>query len=55
MPLQDVLGLGEDARMNTPGTIEHNWSWQAREEDIVAAEALFAALMRETGRAGVVN
>lgn len=55
MPLQDVLGLGEDARMNTPGTIEHNWSWQAREEDIVAAEAPFAALMRETRRAGMVN
>jgi 4-alpha-glucanotransferase len=28
-PLQDVLGLGSDARMNTPGTVgDHNWSWR---------------------------
>ena len=28
-PLQDVLGLGSDARMNTPGTMgPHNWSWR---------------------------
>ena len=26
-PLQDVLGLGEEARMNTPGTFEGNWAW----------------------------
>ena len=32
-PLQDVLGLGADARMNAPGTMgEHNWSWRVREE-----------------------
>ena len=30
-PLQDVLGLGGDARMNTPGTVgDHNWSWRVR-------------------------
>ena len=32
-PLQDVLGLGGDARMNTPGSVgEHNWSWRVRRE-----------------------
>lgn len=32
-PLQDVLGLGADARMNTPGTMgPHNWSWRVRSE-----------------------
>ena len=32
-PLQDVLGLGADARMNTPGTMgDHNWSWRVRSE-----------------------
>ncbi|MCD8342384.1 MAG: 4-alpha-glucanotransferase [Clostridiales bacterium] len=32
-PLQDVLGLGGDARMNTPGTEgPHNWSWRVRME-----------------------
>ncbi len=27
-PLQDVLGLGSEARMNTPGTAAGNWSWR---------------------------
>lgn len=32
-PLQDVLGLGADARMNAPGTMgPHNWSWRVRRE-----------------------
>jgi 4-alpha-glucanotransferase len=32
VPLQDVLGLGREARMNTPGVREGNWSWQFAEE-----------------------
>jgi 4-alpha-glucanotransferase len=28
LPMQDVLGLGEEARMNIPGTIHGNWQWQ---------------------------
>ncbi|MBZ0166319.1 MAG: 4-alpha-glucanotransferase, partial [Candidatus Omnitrophica bacterium] len=28
VPMQDILGLGEDARMNLPGTIEGNWAWR---------------------------
>lgn len=28
IPLQDVLGLGSDARMNLPGTISGNWRWR---------------------------
>ena len=32
---QDVLGLGGDSRMNTPGTTgSHNWSWRVRWEAI---------------------
>lgn len=27
-PIQDVLDLGTDARMNTPGTVAGNWSWR---------------------------
>lgn len=27
-PMQDLLGLGSEARMNTPGTIGGNWSWR---------------------------
>jgi 4-alpha-glucanotransferase len=28
IPMQDLLGLGNDARMNMPGTAEGNWSWR---------------------------
>jgi len=28
VPMQDLLGLGEGHRMNTPGTAEGNWHWQ---------------------------
>ena len=28
IPLQDILGLGSEARMNTPGTVKNNWSWR---------------------------
>jgi len=28
VPLQDVLGLGTDARMNLPNTTEGNWAWR---------------------------
>ena len=27
-PLQDVLGLGTESRMNTPGTLTGNWCWR---------------------------
>lgn len=30
VPLQDVLGLGSEARMNLPGTISGNWKWRYR-------------------------
>ena len=28
IPMQDLLGLGSEARLNTPGTVSGNWSWQ---------------------------
>ena len=28
VPMQDLLGLGTEARMNLPGTIVGNWRWQ---------------------------
>ena len=28
VPLQDVLGLGSEARMNLPGTVSGNWKWR---------------------------
>jgi 4-alpha-glucanotransferase len=31
-PVQDVLGLGSDARFNTPGTTTGNWDWRITRE-----------------------
>jgi len=28
VPMQDLLGLGPEARMNEPGTLENNWEWR---------------------------
>ena len=28
IPLQDIIGLGSSARMNTPGQTNGNWNWQ---------------------------
>ena len=48
--LQDVLGLGSEARMNTPGRREGNWWWRYRRGDLT--EELAARLREETKRAG---
>ncbi len=34
IPMQDILGLGADARMNIPGTADGNWAWRYRSEMI---------------------
>lgn len=34
LPMQDLLGLGSDARMNTPGTLCGNWTWRFRWADM---------------------
>lgn len=32
VPMQDVLGLGSEARMNRPGQAEGNWRWRMQRE-----------------------
>ncbi len=39
VPAQDVLGLGSDARMNRPGAVEGNWSWQLEPGQLTAEHA----------------
>ncbi len=34
VPLQDVLGLGSEARMNLPGRSQGNWRWRYQAEDL---------------------
>ena len=36
-PLQDVLNLGSEARMNLPGRAEGNWRWRCPEEMLTPA------------------
>ncbi len=31
VPMQDILGLGSSARMNTPATSDSNWQWRLQE------------------------
>ena len=51
VPLQDVLELGPEARMNTPGNSEGNWAWRYAPDALrpELAEKL-AALMEVTDR-----
>ncbi len=37
IPLQDVLGLGAEARMNLPGRVSGNWKWRYRKGALSAA------------------
>ena len=54
LPVQDVLGLGGEARMNTPGTTQGNWGWRLS-EDMISPEVV--RWLRKTtsqyGRSGV--
>ncbi len=55
-PMQDVLGLGSEAKMNVPGRGEGNWMWRVRGEAMtpeLAAE--LRKLAEATGRAKVVQ
>jgi len=38
-PLQDVLELGSEARMNHPGTGSGNWQWRYRAADLTSERA----------------
>jgi 4-alpha-glucanotransferase len=38
-PVQDLLGLGSEARMNRPGTASGNWRWRLREGQLTSALA----------------
>lgn len=39
VPLQDVLGLGSEARMNLPGRAQGNWQWRFCEGDLTDSMA----------------
>ncbi len=39
VPMQDVLGLGSEARMNFPSTGKNNWLWRMSEDQLKSAPA----------------
>ena len=39
-PMQDLLNLDDESRLNKPGTIENNWSWRLTKNDLNMKEAL---------------
>ena len=50
-PVQDVLGLGNEARMNYPGRLSGNWAWRMVERlprETLARLAEFNALYGRT-------
>jgi 4-alpha-glucanotransferase len=49
-PLQDVLNLGSEARMNVPGRAEGNWRWRCTEE--MLAGPVFQQLRELTRKSG---
>lgn len=49
LPLQDILGLGSEARMNLPGRASGSWQW--RLADFSAVEALSPRMLEETRKA----
>ncbi len=46
VPLQDVLGVGKEGRMNTPGVAMQNWAW--RYEKYMLSDGLAEGLCRTT-------
>lgn len=51
LPLQDMLGLGNEARMNIPGTVENNWQWKFDWEQLsLALAAKTNAQLKQTNR-----
>ncbi len=52
VPVQDVLGLGSDARMNRPGVIGGNWAWRLEPGQLTGAHAArLRAAAEASGRA----
>ena len=53
VPLQDVLNLEAEARMNMPGRVEGNWRWRCPEDILSAAEIEWLReLTRVSNRSG---
>jgi 4-alpha-glucanotransferase len=56
IPIQDLLGLGNDAKMNTPGEAKGNWAWCLSPDQLTATHAVqLKWITEETGRLAFVE
>lgn len=56
VPIQDLIGLGTEARINEPSTLGDNWKWRATEEQITGVLAKkIRKHMEMYGRLNVVS
>jgi len=55
LPAQDLLGLGADARFNTPGNPQGNWSWRLTDDEFVALAQALPAWRPRLARADRLN
>ena len=52
IPMQDILELGAECRMNIPGTVENNWTWQFEWSQLTPAlKTQFAQAVKSSRRA----
>ncbi|MFM9079975.1 MAG: 4-alpha-glucanotransferase, partial [Opitutaceae bacterium] len=49
MSLPDLLSLGSEARLNTPGVGQGNWTWRYRSDALARLTAQSAPYLRELG------
>lgn len=47
IPLQDIIGLGEEAIMNVPGSTKGNWTWRVTEKQMPFARAAELKVLNE--------
>ncbi len=57
IPVQDILELGNEGRLNTPGTLgSPNWEWKLASLDkLKACAGFFADAIAESGRSGNIR
>jgi len=47
--MQDLLNLGEEGRMNAPGSAQGNWGWRYSPENIDFLQREVAGYLKEIG------
>ena len=51
VPMQDILGLGSEARMNYPGSTGSNWLWRMKPDMLTLDLSMkYSLLNKETNR-----